>query len=153
MSDEIGAPATMGVSHPSASYCCRRLLLPWKRLQRNPVHALDDASEVISRTDASRLARPSPIPGDGTQPGKRLNVASEGIRDPRKILDEAAKTLDFGQPVAIMILMTLQYVPDADDPSRMVRTLVDAVPPGSYLAISDVARDLTADRLPRPRSA
>jgi hypothetical protein len=67
------------------------------------------------------------------------------LRDPRKILDAAAKTLDFGQPVAIMILMTLQYVPDADNPHQIVRTLVDAVPPGSYLAISDVAMDLAAD--------
>lgn len=67
------------------------------------------------------------------------------LRDPRSILDEAAKTLDFGQPVAIMILMTLQYVPDANDPHQIVRTLVDAVPPGSYLAISDVAMDLAAD--------
>jgi S-adenosyl methyltransferase len=67
------------------------------------------------------------------------------LRDPRSILDEAAKTLDFGQPVAIMILMTLQYVADADDPHQIVQTLVDAVPSGSYLAISDVARDLAAD--------
>jgi hypothetical protein len=67
------------------------------------------------------------------------------LRDPRSILDEAAKTLDFGQPVAIMILMTLQYVADADDPQQIVRTLVDAVPSGSYLAISDVAMDLAAD--------
>jgi hypothetical protein len=67
------------------------------------------------------------------------------LRDPRSILDEAAKTLDFGQPVAVMILMTLQYVADADDPQQIVRTLVDAVPSGSYLAISDVAMDLAAD--------
>jgi S-adenosyl methyltransferase len=67
------------------------------------------------------------------------------LRDPRSVLDEAAKTLDFSQPVAIMILMTLQYVADADGPHQIVRTLVDAVPSGSYLAISDVAMDLAAD--------
>ena len=67
------------------------------------------------------------------------------LRDPRSILDQAAKTLDFDQPVAIMLLMTLQYVPDTDDPQQIVRTLVDAVPSGSYLAISDVAKDLAAD--------
>jgi hypothetical protein len=44
-----------------------------------------------------------------------------------------------------MILMTLQYIPDADDPHQIVRTLIDALAPGSYLAISDVARDLEAD--------
>ena len=67
------------------------------------------------------------------------------IRDPGVIVEEAAKTLDFGQPVAVMILMTLQYVPDADGPHQIVKTLIDAVAPGSYLAISDVAMDLEAD--------
>jgi len=78
-------------------------------------------------------------------PGGACQYVQADLREPRKILDEAAKTLDFGQPVAIMILMTLQYVPDADNPHQIVRTLMDAVPPGSYLAISDVARDLAAD--------
>src|SRR6185437_16216939 len=53
------------------------------------------------------------------------------IREPGKILAEAARTLDFSQPVAVMILMTLQYVPDADDPHQIVRTLMDAMPPGA----------------------
>jgi hypothetical protein len=78
-------------------------------------------------------------------PGGACEYIRADLRDPRKILDGAAKTLDFGQPVAIMILMTLQYVPDADNPHQIVRTLVDAMPPGSYLAISDVAMDLAAD--------
>jgi hypothetical protein len=78
-------------------------------------------------------------------PGGVCQYIQADLRDPRKILDAAAKTLDFGQPVAIMILMTLQYVPDADGPHEIVRTLVDAVPSGSYLAISDVAMDLAAD--------
>jgi hypothetical protein len=67
------------------------------------------------------------------------------VREPAKILEKAAETLDFSQPVAVMILMTLQYVPDADNPGQIVATLLDAVSPGSYLAVSDVARDLAAD--------
>jgi hypothetical protein len=78
-------------------------------------------------------------------PGGACHYIHADLRDPAKILAEAAGTLDFSQPVAVMILMTLQYVPDADDPHQIVRTLMDAMPPGSYLAISDVARDLAAD--------
>ena len=78
-------------------------------------------------------------------PGGACQYVQADIREPGKILAEAARTLDFSQPVAVMILMTLQYVPDADDPHQIVRTLMDAMPPGSYLAISDVARDLAAD--------
>src|SRR6266516_2122285 len=78
-------------------------------------------------------------------PGGACQYVHADLRDPSKILAEAAKTLDFGQPVALMILMTLQYIPDADNPNQIVRTLTDALAPGSYLAISDVARDLEAD--------
>ena len=75
-------------------------------------------------------------------PGGACQYIQADLRDPRKILDEAAKTL-----------MTLQYVPDADNPHQIVKTLVDAVPPGSYLAISDVAMDLAATwRHPRTSS-
>jgi len=67
------------------------------------------------------------------------------IRDPGRILKEEAQTLDFSRPVAIMILMTLQYISDSDEPHQIVKTLVDAVPSGSYLTISDVVLDLEAD--------
>jgi hypothetical protein len=59
------------------------------------------------------------------------------VRDPGKILAEAARTLDFSQPIAVMLLGILGQIPDSDHPEEIVATLVDAVPPGSYLAISD----------------
>jgi S-adenosyl methyltransferase len=64
------------------------------------------------------------------------------LRDPGTILGQAARTLDFGQPVAIMLLGILQLIPDADDPYRIVTELLNAVPPGSYLAISHPASDV-----------
>lgn len=63
------------------------------------------------------------------------------LRDAEKILREAAGTLDFGQPVALMLLMILQYIPDSDDPHAIVAKLVDALPSGSYLAASDVTSE------------
>src|SRR5437867_2546887 len=51
-----------------------------------------------------------------SMPGGACQYVHADLRDPRKILAEAVKTLDFGQPIALMILMTLQYIPDADDP-------------------------------------
>jgi O-methyltransferase involved in polyketide biosynthesis len=68
-------------------------------------------------------------------------------RDTDTILREAAGILDFSQPVAIMFLMVLQYVPDSDSPHQVVSRLLAAVPPGSYLAISDTSRDIDADRV------
>jgi trans-aconitate methyltransferase len=62
---------------------------------------------------------------------------SADLRDVDTVLAEATETLDFGQPVALMFLMTLQYVPDAGDPHAIVRRYVDALSPGSFLVVSD----------------
>lgn len=59
------------------------------------------------------------------------------IRDPRRILEEATKTLDFGKPIGLMLLGIMGQLPDEDDPWSLVRTLVEALPSGSYLALSD----------------
>ncbi len=66
------------------------------------------------------------------------------LRDPEKILAEAAATLDFTRPVAVMLIAVLHCVPDRDDPYGIVERLVDAVPSGSYLAISHPASDIRA---------
>jgi hypothetical protein len=59
------------------------------------------------------------------------------VRDPDKILAEAARTLDFGKPIAVMMLGILGQIPDSDHPEAIIAKLMDAVPSGSYLAISD----------------
>jgi hypothetical protein len=66
------------------------------------------------------------------------------LRDTGEILKDAASTLDFGQPVAVMLLGILHCIPDADDPAAIVRRLLDAVPPGSYLVIAHPASDIHA---------
>jgi len=70
--------------------------------------------------------------------GTRGTVAyiDADIRDAGAILDKARDTLDFTRPVAVMLLMTVQFIPDRYDPYGIVRTFMDAVPSGSYLAIS-----------------
>jgi hypothetical protein len=63
-------------------------------------------------------------------------------REPEAILDKAAQTLDFDQPVALMLLGILQLIPDEDEPYRLVATLLDALPAGSYLVICHPAGDM-----------
>jgi hypothetical protein len=67
------------------------------------------------------------------------------LRDTGGILAAAAGTLDFGRPVAIMLLAILHFIPDDDDPAGIVRRLMEAVPAGSYLALSHAAADISAD--------
>jgi hypothetical protein len=69
------------------------------------------------------------------------------LRDPDKLLEGAASILDFDQPIAITLLMILMLIPDAEDPYGTVRRLMNAVPSGSYLAISHPAGDVDSGEI------
>ena len=66
------------------------------------------------------------------------------LRDTERILDQAALTLDFSQPIAVMLMAILQHIDDAEDPLAIVSRLLGAVPSGSYLAISHPATDINS---------
>ena len=64
------------------------------------------------------------------------------LREVSRILQTAARTLDFGKPTAVMMLIVLHLVPDSDDPFGLVASLMDSLAPGSYLVISHAASDV-----------
>jgi hypothetical protein len=64
------------------------------------------------------------------------------LRDTGKILEAARRTLDFSEPVAVMLIAVLHLIGDADDPAGIIAQLMDAVPAGSTLAISHVPNDM-----------
>jgi S-adenosyl methyltransferase len=68
-------------------------------------------------------------------------------RDVAKILEQAARTLDFSRPVAAISLLILHAISDEDDPYGIVARIMDAVPAGSYLAISHPASDIEPDKV------
>jgi S-adenosyl methyltransferase len=69
------------------------------------------------------------------------------FRDVGTVLEKAAHTLDFSQPVAVIILLTLHAISDSDDPHAIVARIMDAMPPGSYLAISHPASDIEPEKV------
>ncbi len=71
------------------------------------------------------------------------------LRDPGTILTEAARILDFGEPVAVMLLGVLHCIRDEEDPAAIVARLLAAVPPGSYLAIAHPASDVATEQMTR----
>jgi hypothetical protein len=75
-----------------------------------------------------------------TEQGKTAYIDAD-IREPNKILSQAADTLDFSQPVAVMYLSVLHFIPDENDPHRMVKTIVDAIPSGGYLVLTHASSD------------
>jgi O-methyltransferase involved in polyketide biosynthesis len=77
-------------------------------------------------------------------PGVTAYIQAD-LREPEKILKAAADTLDFTQPVAIMLLGVLNFVLDTDEARAVVRRLLDAVPSGSHLAITHPTLELSGE--------
>jgi hypothetical protein len=69
------------------------------------------------------------------------------LRDTGPILERAAAVLDFGQPVAVMLLGILQGIPDQEEPGAIIARLMDAAASGSYLALTQIAGDVAADEV------
>jgi hypothetical protein len=69
------------------------------------------------------------------------------LREPEKILEQAKATLDFRQPIGLMLVAILHVVPDKDDAYGIVSRLVEALPSGSHLVISHLANDINADEM------
>jgi len=70
-------------------------------------------------------------------PGGVTSYIEADVRDTEEILEQAARTLDFGQPVAVMMLGILGQIPDSDEPGLIVSQFLGALPAGSYLALTD----------------
>jgi hypothetical protein len=75
------------------------------------------------------------------------DIVYADIRDPADILADptVARLIDFGRPVGLLLLAVLHHVQDHEDPDGIAARLRDAMPPGSYLAISSLrlpGRDL-----------
>jgi hypothetical protein len=71
-----------------------------------------------------------------TREGVTDYIDADG-RDSAKVLAAASKTLDFSQPVALIMSGILGHVTDEDEAQRMVREYVEALPSGSYLIALD----------------
>ena len=59
------------------------------------------------------------------------------LREPDKILEAAATTLDFTEPVALMLMGIVGHITDEQEARSIVRRLLEALPSGSYLALCD----------------
>ncbi|MEV7736514.1 SAM-dependent methyltransferase [Streptomyces sp. NPDC088921] len=65
------------------------------------------------------------------------NYVDADLRDPATILREAAKTLDFDKPVALMLMGILGHIEDHDEACSIVREMVAGLPSGSFLVQYD----------------
>jgi hypothetical protein len=75
-------------------------------------------------------------------PEGKTDFIQADLRDTETILAQAVRTLDFSQPVAILLVAVLHFISESEDPYAIVARLMDAVPSGSYLVIVHAASDI-----------
>jgi O-methyltransferase involved in polyketide biosynthesis len=78
-----------------------------------------------------------------SRPEGRTAYIHADLRDPAAILSDPVtrQVLDFGQPIALILVAVLHFIRDDDQPARILATLLDALPPGSYLAASHLTTE------------
>ena len=67
------------------------------------------------------------------------------LKETATILEEAARTLDFSRPVAVLFIGVLHLVSEGEDPYGIVAEMVRATVPGSYLALTQPAKDIDSE--------
>jgi hypothetical protein len=98
---------------------------------------VDNDRVVISYADALLTS--------STAEGRTAYVEAD-VGDPATILTQAAETLDFTEPVAVLMLGILGHIADYDEACSIVDEFMDAVPPGSYLVVNDGTNDSDRQR-------
>jgi hypothetical protein len=82
----------------------------------------------------------------GTPEGVTRYIYGE-LREPAAILRASAETPDFTRPTAVLLFGILHFFSEDDDPAGIVRRLMSPLQPGSYVAITHLARDVAGDAL------
>jgi O-methyltransferase involved in polyketide biosynthesis len=101
-----------------------------------------DYDPVVVAQASSLLA------GGGTTPD--IAVVHADVREPKGVLGDPKVTelIDFGSPVAVLMLAVLHFIPDEEDPRGIVEEFADVIAPHSYVAISH----MTDDEVDKPLS-
>jgi hypothetical protein len=78
---------------------------------------------------------------------KRTTVIQEDLRRPEAVMahPEATRLLDFSEPVGVLMVTILHFIPDADDPAGVVGRLTGRLVPGSHLVISHATHEAAPD--------
>ncbi|GGW24218.1 SAM-dependent methyltransferase [Streptomyces xantholiticus] len=90
-------------------------------------------NDPIVLTHAEALLRSTP---EGV-----TDYVQADVRDPDRILEQARRSLDFTRPVALSLVALTHFLGDEDRPHELVARLVDALPSGSYLVLSQLTAD------------
>jgi S-adenosyl methyltransferase len=79
----------------------------------------------------------------------KATVVEADLREPEKVLAKARASglLDFDKPIGLLTVAVLHFVPDSDHPNELLATYRDALPDGSYLALSHLTMDAVSEQV------
>ena len=99
------------------------------------VQAVDPTSKIVYADNDPIVLSHARALLTSTTPGTVAYLEAD-LRDPQAILKHAdlRSTLDLGEPVGLLLVAVLHFIRDDEDPRGIVRTLLDPLPSGSYLA-------------------
>ncbi|MEV5411078.1 SAM-dependent methyltransferase [Thermopolyspora sp. NPDC052614] len=75
-----------------------------------------------------------------SSPEGKTDYVDADLRDPATILRQAAETLDFDRPIALILNGIMGHIEDYAEARSIVARLVEALPSGSYLELYDGSR-------------
>lgn len=102
-----------------------------------------DVQVMYVDVDPVAVAHSRAVLGDDPRTG----VIQEDARHPGQILShpDVRRLLDFDQPIGLLLVAVLQFIPDPDEAARVVAQFRDALAPGSYVVISQPTNDARLD--------
>ncbi|HJP80428.1 MAG TPA: SAM-dependent methyltransferase [Pseudonocardiaceae bacterium] len=76
-------------------------------------------------------------------------VVAADLTDPQAVLKNSTvrNFLDFSKPIGLLMVAVFHFVADDKQPSEIVKQYVEAIPSGSYVAISHLTADQMADEM------
>jgi len=92
---------------------------------------VDNDPIVLAHAEALLRGRPEGV----------TQYAQADVREPRTILDQAARVLDLDRPVALSLVALMHFISDEEGAYELVGSLVDALPAGSCLVLSMITGD------------
>jgi hypothetical protein len=81
-----------------------------------------------------------------SSPAGKTEYIDADLRDVEQLLQSSQLrgTVDLNRPVALLLIAVMHFVPDEADPYGLTRRLLDALPSGSYLALTHLTGDFDA---------
>ena len=109
-------------------------------------HPVDPEARVVYVDNEAVAVAHSELILDGNE---RATIVSADMCAPDALLKQAERHLDFDQPIMLLMLALIHFVPDTERPAELVARYRDALPAGSHLAITHATADARPDEMSR----